>query len=41
VLSTHPASSYKIEGEKTADNLVIINQAEFWSMSKVLVISVK
>jgi chromosome segregation ATPase len=41
ILSTHPASSYKIEGEKTADNLVILNQAEFWSMSKVLVISVK
>ncbi len=41
VISTHPASSYKIEGEKTADNLVILNQAEFWSLSKVLVISVK
>jgi hypothetical protein len=41
ILSTHPASSYKIEGEKTADNLIILNQAEFWSMSKVLVISVK
>ena len=41
VISTHPASSYKIEGEKSADNLVILNQAEFWSLSKVLVISVK
>lgn len=41
VISAHPASSYKIEGEKTADNLVILNQAEFWSLSKVLVISVK
>ncbi len=41
VISTHPASSYKIEGEKTADNLVILNPAEFWSISKVLVISVK
>lgn len=41
ILSTHPVSSYKIDGDKTADNLVILNQAEFWSMSKVLVISVK
>jgi len=41
ILSTHPASSYKIDGDKTADNLIILNQAEFWSMSKVLVISVK
>lgn len=41
IISTHPASSYKIEGEKTADNLIILNQAEFWSLSKVLVISVK
>ena len=41
VISTHPASSYKIEGEKSADRLVILNQAEFWSLSKVLVISVK
>ena len=41
VISTHPASSYKIEGEKSAENLVILNQAEFWSLSKVLVISVK
>ena len=41
VISTHPASSYKIEGDKSAENLVILNQAEFWSLSKVLVISVK
>lgn len=41
VISTHPATSYRIEGEKSADKLVILNQAEFWSLSKVLVISVK
>ena len=41
VISTHPASSYKITGDKTAESLVILNQAEFWSLSKVLVISVK
>ena len=41
VISTHPVSSYKIDGEKSADNLVILNATEFWSLSKVLVISVK
>jgi chromosome segregation ATPase len=41
VISAHPASSYKIEGDNTADNLVILNQTEFWSLSKVLVISVR
>jgi chromosome segregation ATPase len=41
VVSTHPASSYKIEGNKTAESLVILNSAEFWSLSKVLVISVR
>jgi hypothetical protein len=41
VISTHPASSYKIEGDNTAENLVILNQTEFWSLSKVLVISVR
>ncbi len=41
IISTHPVSSYKIEGVKTAESLVILNQAEFWSLSKVLVISVK
>jgi chromosome segregation ATPase len=41
VISTHPASSYRIDGNKTAESLVILNAAEFWSLSKVLVISVK
>lgn len=41
IVSAHPASSYKIEGGKTAENLVILNQADFWSLSKVLVISVR
>ncbi len=41
VISAHPASSYKIEGDNTADDLVITNPAEFWSLSKVLVISVR
>ncbi len=41
VISAHPATSYKIEGDNTADDLVITNPAEFWSLSKVLVISVR
>lgn len=41
VISTHPVGSYRIEGEKTADSLVILNAGEFWSLSKVLVISVR
>jgi len=41
IVSTHPKASYRIEGEKTADKLVILNAAEFWSKSKVLVIVVK
>jgi chromosome segregation ATPase len=41
LISSHPSSSYKIEGDKSADNLIILNSAEFWSLSKVLVISVK
>jgi len=41
IISTHPVSSYRIEGDKSAEKLVILNQAEFWSLSKVLVISVK
>jgi len=41
VLSTHPANSYHITGNKTADSLVITNPNEFWSMSKVLVLNVK
>ena len=41
VISAHPASSYKIEGDNTAEDLVITNPAEFWSLSKVLVISVR
>jgi chromosome segregation ATPase len=41
LLTTHPASSYKIEGTKVADKLVITNAEEFWSVSKYLVIVVE
>ena len=38
LLTTHPAGSYRIVGNKSADSLVIKNYAEFWSASKYLVI---
>ena len=41
IISKHPAGSYRIEGENSADSLVILDATQFWSMSKVLVISVK
>ena len=41
IVTPHPKDSYKIEGEKTADKLVILKPTEFWSLSKVLVIDVK
>ncbi len=41
IVSSHPKDSYRIEGEKTADDLVILKPAEFWSKSKVLVMVVK
>lgn len=41
VLSSHPKSSYRLTGENLSDSLVITNQKEFWSLSKVLVLNVK
>ena len=41
VVTPHPKSSYQIEGEDTADKLVILDTEQFWSLSKVLVISVR
>lgn len=41
LITTHPSSSYKIEGVKTADKLVILNPQEFWSASKYLVLVVE
>lgn len=38
VITTHPAGSYKLVGNKAVDSLVIKNYAEFWSASKYLVI---
>lgn len=41
VLTSHPKSSYRLTGKNQADSLVITNQKEFWSLSKVLVLNVK
>ena len=41
IITSHPANSYKLEGDKTVDKLVILDAAAFWSLSKVLVISAK
>ena len=41
IITSHPANSYRIDGDNTADKLVILNANEFWSLSKVLVISVR
>lgn len=40
IITTHPASSYKIYGEGKADSLVIKNPSDFWGVSKYLVIVV-
>ena len=41
IITSHPKTSYRIEGEKTVDKIVILDSKAFWSLSKVLVISVK
>lgn len=41
LLTTHPADSYKITGNKTADSLWITNQSLFWKENKYLVVAVK
>jgi predicted nucleic acid-binding Zn-ribbon protein len=41
VLTSHPKNSYRLTGKTQADSLVITNQKEFWSLSKVLVLNVK
>jgi hypothetical protein len=38
IVTTHPAGSYTVYGEKPVDSLVINNVQEFWSVSKYLLI---
>ena len=41
LITTHPSSSYKIEGVKTADKLTILNPQEFWGASKYMVLVIE
>jgi chromosome segregation ATPase len=41
IVTSHPKSSYRLEGNKSVDKLVIVNANEFWSLSKVLVVIAK
>jgi septal ring factor EnvC (AmiA/AmiB activator) len=41
MVTSHPKDSYRLEGFKTVDKLVILKPAEFWSKSKVLVMVLK
>ena len=41
IITSHPKGSYRLEGDKTVDKLVIVDAKAFWSLSKVLVISAK
>ncbi|MEI6677495.1 MAG: hypothetical protein WCL21_02740 [Mariniphaga sp.] len=41
IITSHPKSSYRIDGNNSADKLVILDAKAFWSLSKVLVVSAK
>lgn len=41
LISSHPAGTYKFEGEKPIKNLIITDAEKFWSASKYLIIQVK
>ena len=41
IVTNHPTGSYRIEGDKTVDKIVITNAKDFWSLSKVLVVVAK
>ena len=41
IISVHPAGSFQISGEKSADTLIIDNPTEFWSVTRYLVIVVQ
>lgn len=41
ILSSHPKTSYRLTGKNLSDSLIITNPAQFWSLSKVLVVSAK
>lgn len=41
IITTHPSNSYRLEGEKPIQKLVITDAKAFWSISKYLVITAK
>jgi len=41
LVTIHPSNSYKIEGLKTADKLIILNPQEFWGASKYMVLVIE
>jgi hypothetical protein len=41
ILTSHPKTSYRLTGKNLSDSLIITNQKEFWSLSKVLVVNIK
>lgn len=41
ILTSHPKNSYRLTGKNQSDSLIITNQKEFWSLSKVLVVNIK
>lgn len=41
VITVHPAGSFHISGEKTADTLFIDDQSTFWNASKFLIVETK
>jgi hypothetical protein len=41
ILTSHPKTSYRLTGKNLSDSLIITNQKEFWSLSKVLVVHIK
>lgn len=41
LITNHPSASYKIEGTKTADKLIILNPQDFWSASKYMVVVIE
>ena len=41
LITSHPSSSFKLEGEGKVDKLVILDAAIFWGNSKYLVVEVK
>ncbi|HYG50754.1 MAG TPA: hypothetical protein VD905_07610 [Flavobacteriales bacterium] len=41
ILTTHPKTSYKLQGDKIIEKILITNPKEFWSVSKYLVMVVE